>query len=119
MINCDFEFITYKLKCIGIWIDLSNSIERCISALEAITTKKANSLYLYSEKSKKPIRISMGEKNICLEESYDLILPSSDIEVIKCLLLDVFLNNGFPGYHYDLDITNKNYDVQISFVLQK
>ena len=118
IINCDIEFITDKSECIGICIDISSDIEKCISALEAIITRKINSLYLCYGKSKQIIRVQIGEKNIFMKETYDLHLSFADIEIIKHLLLDVFLNNGFPGYHYDVDVKNGIYDMQVSFIMQ-
>lgn len=43
-------------------------------------------------------------------------MPYEKIEIMRAMILDVLMGNGFPGYHFDIDLNTTG--TQLSFVFQ-
>ncbi|MBQ8420038.1 MAG: hypothetical protein IJY37_06780 [Clostridia bacterium] len=115
-INCDFELIYCESECVGMVFDLSDVVQKCICSLDAILENKTKQILLEDNKQKKYVLLDIGEKNFRHEQEAKLSLPRAEWEIIRNLLLDVFIGAGFSGYHYDLAVSN---DMELTFLMQK
>jgi len=110
---CENEYI-------GIMIDLSDEIEKSISAFDALIDNKIKSITFLDSCTRQQLIISIGEKGyrVCQNKT-ELALPVNELEIIRGLMLDVFVHNAFDGYHYDFDLVSKEIVVDICIFLQK
>lgn len=105
MVNCEasVDYIMDSKVCIGIIIDLTKSIEKAIVLFDILLTEKVKSICFVDTNTKNHIEIFKGDCSVKLGSKVIITLSQNDIEIIRNMMLDVFMGLGFPGYHYDIE----------------
>lgn len=119
-IDCHIEQLLCDDAYIGINIDLSSVIEKSISSLDALIERKVNHIVLFDSTKSHIVVLSVGKiRYEVIKNRIELSLPSSEVDILKGLMLDVFVGKGFLGFHYDIDIPDLKNEFGVSFILQK
>ena len=117
-IKCKFEVVFDGDNIIGLILDLSNSVEISISFIESIILNKINSITLADDGHNSAILIKRGVSEICYYDKIEIHMSETELETLKSMLLDSFLNRGFEGFHLDIDVPSSKGEVQVCFLLQ-
>ena len=112
------ELIQDLTMCIGICIDLSNSVERSIVMFDALLADKVNSICFFDSINKIRSLVYKGQSTITLGTESVIMLSECQIDAIKDMLLNVSIGNAFAGYHYDFEFL-QDIPIDLSFILKK
>lgn len=115
--NVSIDFIMDSEACIGVNIDLSKNTDKAIISFDVLLADKVKSICFYDINKKNRILVYKGRTNIQFGPQIVITLLESDIEIIRNLLLDVSIGQGFNGYHYDIEVFNTE-PIDLCFTLK-
>ena len=119
VLKCKIDLLFDKHCLIGISIDLSDDIKTAIVNFDLLIYDKINSISLFDKDRKRTIFIRKGERRIDItDDKINIDISHKELDAIQSMLLDVFINNGFNGYHYDIDFALNAAEIQLSIIFQ-
>ena len=119
MVNRDvfIECIKDSEVLIGMTVDLTFSTEHSIVMFDALLSGKVESICFFDTTNKVRMLICLGNTSIDLDPNIVITLNKYNIEIIRDMLLDVAIGNGFAGYHFDMELQHDTF-MDICFLMK-
>ena len=118
-INCGVEFLYDSGRMIGAEIDVSSVPEIATVVFDCLLEGKLKGILLKGRDKKHSVILCNGNNAICEGNPMEIHLSRSDCEIIRNLLLNVFIGDCFPGYHFDVCLNLNGQETEVCFLLKQ
>lgn len=113
---CLIDVVYDYTDIIGISINVANNLLKALVAFDALALQKSSGIKFIDIEKQSSFNIKCSEQLLWIQNDFTIYMPYEKIEIMRAMILDVLMGNGFPGYHFDIDLNTTG--TQLSFVFQ-
>ena len=103
----------------GVTLDLSDKPERMIALFDALEMGRLAAFKLTDRTAGDTVTLALSDRTAYGPDPQTVCLSPEDMEMVKCMLVDVCIGNGFPGYHVDLEAASGTGTMDVTFIMRK
>ena len=113
------ERLTIDDRLAAVLIDLSDKPERMTALLDALEAGRVKAFGLTDRAAGDAITLALSDRTAYEADPQTLRLSPDDMDMLKDMLIDVVIGNGFPGYHLDLEAASGKGTVDVTFIMMR